>query len=280
MTMKSCALVGRPNVGKSTLMNAWLDKPYAIISPKPQTTWYEVEGIVTLGSDDWLIVDTPGLHSKVHRSQNKQMNRIARSAMDSMDLIVMLCIAGQWTAMDQWVVDQLIGFDKPKILVINQIDTYQDDIADFLQRVPVDNFDDVIPISALKHYNLDVLAAGMQKISLDGTASASKEPSEKFLIQEMIREQMMRYTHHEVPYAVGIDVLSIEHTEKFLKAEVTLMTTRSGHKKVLVGENGQMIKKIGMGARLRLESLLGRKVVLKLWVSYKKNRRRGESEHD
>lgn len=280
MAMKSCALVGRPNVGKSTLMNAWLDKPFAIVSPKPQTTWYEVEGIVTLGADDWLLVDTPGLHPKVHRSQNKQMNRIARSAMESMDLVVMLCIAGQWTEMDQWVVDQLAGFDKPKILVINQIDNFKEDIGEFIQKCPVDAFDDVIPISALKRFNLDMLAAGMQKISLQGTASASKEPSEKFLIQEMIREQMMRYTHSEVPYAVGIDVLSIEHTDKFLKAEVTLMATRSGHKKVLVGENGQMIKKIGMGARLRLEALLGRKIVLKLWVSFKKNRRRGEAEHD
>ena len=280
MNMKSCALVGRPNVGKSTLLNAWLDRPYAIVSAKPQTTWYEVEGVVKLGQDDWLIVDTPGLHSKIHRSQNKQMNRIARAVMDSMDVIIMLCVAGQWTEMDKWVLKQLDGYDKPKLLVVNQIDAFKDDLSEFLAGCPTDAFDDVVPISALKRFNLDALAASMQRLAVTGTATGADSPTDRFLIQEMIREQMMRYTHKELPYVVGIDILQLKNTDNFLQADVTLMVARSSHKKMIVGENGQMIKKIGMGARLRLEGLLNRKIVLKLWVSYKKTRRRGETEHD
>ncbi len=272
--LKTCALVGRPNVGKSTLLNAWINKPLAIVSSKPQTTWYEVEGVAKLGPDSWLIVDTPGLHSTYHRAQNKQMNRIAKSVMDMQDAILMLVRCGQWTEMDQWVCDQLAHFDKPKICVVNQIDRMPGKVVDFFQDIPSGLFQDVVPISALKKTNLDLLAVSMNQLPIQPHEEQVEQPSIKFLAQEMVREQIMRYTHKEIPYSVEVEVFMVQTIKEACHIEVKLHVVHQSQKKVLVGSQGQMIKRIGIGARHRLQDILDTPVVLKLWVSISKNKQR------
>ena len=278
--IKSCALVGRPNVGKSTLLNAWIKKPLAIISSKPQTTWYKVEGVAELGGEPWLVVDTPGLHSNYKKRANQQMNRIAKSMMDMQDVILMLVRAGEWTDMDKWVCDQLKHFDKPKICVVNQIDRCPDDVAQFVHdHIPPGVFEDVIPISALKKLHLDLLVASMRQLHVVPHEAYVHTPSIEFLTQEMIREQLMRYTYKEIPYSVDIEVLIVREIESGWHIECTLHVASQSQKKMIIGAQGQMIKRIGMSARLRLCDILETKIVLKLWVSVKKDTLRRDG-HD
>ena len=273
----SIVLVGKPNVGKSTLLNVLLHKPLAIISPKPQTTVYLVKGVATIGNHKVLCVDTPGIHKYIHQDRNRAMNRLAHYAMQSHDIVLCLFKAGSWEAEDANIIEWLKDVEAPKIAVITHIDTVDayalETTMDKLRDL---SFQSIVPICAIKNTFMDILNA-----SIICLLPEEKNPedidnnnhSDGFLAQEMIREQLMNLLHQEIPYAVSIEILDIKQTEEKLIIHANLIVTKANHKKILVGHRGDMIKNIGMNARKRIQELLEHGVELRLWVQCKERRR-------
>lgn len=268
----SLALVGKPNVGKSTLLNALLNKPLGIVSPKPQTTVYSVRGIAKIGSRKILCVDTPGIHRWIYQERGRKMNRLAHSAMQSHDLVLCLFQAGSWDADDEKIQNCLADITAPKIAIITQIDTVdQDALQTTLAKLDQSLYQGIVPISALKNKFMDILAGTILCLipPVKSLHEEEHEHSDAFLAQEMLREQIMNQLHQEIPYAVEIEIFSCNRTSARLVVHANLIIRKQNHKKVIVGHGGERIKTIGMLARKRLSDLLGIGVELRLWVQYK-----------
>ena len=269
----SMVLVGKPNVGKSTLLNTLLNIPLAIISPKPQTTVYLVRGIANIGSRQILCIDTPGIHRLIHQERNRHMNRIAHYAMRSHDLVLALFKAGSWDREDENMLSWLNEIEVPKIAVITHIDTVDhaslQTTVDHLSKLDLQG---IVPISAVKNRHLDMLNANILCLMpAEQRAEDQQDPyhSDGFIAQEMLREQIMNQLHQEIPYAVTIEILTCKRTVEKLIIHANLIVTKSNHKKILVGENGCVIKSVGMLARKRISQLLNTGVELRLWVQQK-----------
>ena len=267
------AIVGRPNVGKSTLLNHILGFKLSITSRKPQTTRHRVLGIWTENEGQIAFVDTPGMHTDQPKAMNRVMNQTAEQALSGVDAVVMLTDGKIWNELDQRVYEKVSRSDAPKYWVINKVDKLnnKNELLPHIQNtVETHRFDEVFPVSALKNLNLEPLLGALKLQMPDGPFMYEEDQitdrSERFLTAEIVREQIMRQLGDEVPYETTVEIESFEHSGDRVGIHALISVERDGQKAILVGEGGTRLKQIGIEARKRLENLLDAHVALKLWV--------------
>jgi GTP-binding protein Era len=273
------ALIGRPNVGKSTLLNALVGEKIAIVSPKPQTTRSRITGIKTTEAAQLIFVDTPGL-ARPRTALNRHMIQVAREAFQSVDLILLIteASASDQLASDDFILQQIEGAKPPTFLVINKIDLIDNRqllplIAAYQQRFP---FTEYVPISALKGVNLDELLRTIVKYLPEGPryfpSDQLTDQPERFLIAELIREQIFTQTEQEVPYQTAVMVEQLEDTDSgVLRVDATIYVERDSQKGIIIGKKGSRLKQIGQAARQEIERLLNTRVYLALWVKVRRD---------
>ena len=266
------ALVGRPNVGKSTLLNAIMGKKVAITSNKPQTTRNLIQGIYNDEDAQMVFVDTPGIHKPKHKL-GKLLNKQTYLTFNDVDIILFLVdITEELGKGDMFVIDLLKNVDKPVILVINKIDKLPrlEILKKIEQYKDLYNFDEIIPISAMKKDNVDRLISVLKNKLTDNIKYYDDDTwtnvSTRFLISELIREKILELTDEEVPHSVSVVVDQIEYNNNAANINATIVVDRENLKKILVGKNGSMIKEIGIRSRKDIEPLIGRNVYLELLV--------------
>lgn len=267
------AIVGRPNVGKSTLLNHLLGLKLSITSRKPQTTRHNVLGIKTEGDCQLIFVDTPGIHSGQDKAINRYMNKAAQTAIRDVDVIVFVVDRLSWTEADKAVAEKLSTSNSPVIVAINKVDRLDDSgellphIA-YLQQVMPDA--EIIPVSALQKKNLDVLEEQItQHIPQSGflfPEDQITDRSERFLAAELVREKITRQLGAELPYQIAVEIEAFEMKGHIRHINALILVEREGQKKIIIGEKGQRLKSIGQAARIDMERLFGSKVMLTLWV--------------
>lgn len=266
------ALVGRPNVGKSTLLNAIIGKKVAITSDKPQTTRNIIQGIRTDEDTQMVFVDTPGIH-KPKNKLGKMLNKQAYFSINDVDVILFLVdITEPLGKGDMFVIDVLKNVTVPVILVINKIDKLPKE--EILKKIDeykdLYNFDEIIPVSASKHDNVDRLIDVLKTKLTDNIKYYDEDMyTDKpinFMISEIIREKILERTFEEVPHSVSVVVEQMDYNRENVNIKATIVVDRENLKKILVGKNGSMIKDIGTSARLDLEPFLDKKVYLELFV--------------
>lgn len=267
------AIVGRPNVGKSTLLNHILGFKLSITSRKPQTTRHRVLGIWTENECQIAFVDTPGMHMDQPKAMNRVMNQTAEQALSGVDAVVMLTDGKIWNDLDQRVYEKVSRSGAPKYWVINKVDKLdnKNQLLPHIQNtVETRVFDEVFPVSALKNLNLEPLLATLKLQMPDSPFMYEEDQitdrSERFLTAEIVREQIMRQLGDEVPYETTVEIESFEHSGDRVGIHALISVERDGQKAILVGEGGTRLKQIGIEARKRLENLLDAHVALKLWV--------------
>ncbi len=276
MTEPRCgyvAIIGRPNVGKSTLLNHILGQKLCITSRKPQTTRHTLLGIKTEDDLQMIFVDTPGIHTNQERAINRVMNRSAASVISDVDVLVFVVDRFEWSEADEYVAKYLSNSTVPVIIAVNKVDMIEDKEAllphlKFLETKV--NAADLIPLSALRRTNLDELE---EKIKTYMPARMHMFPedqitdrSERFLAAEIVREKIMRQLGAEVPYQVTVEIEEFRAEKKVTHISALILVERDGQKKIIIGSNGERIKKIGEQARADIESLLDCKVMLRTWV--------------
>jgi len=268
------ALVGRPNVGKSTLLNALIGFRLSIVSPRPQTTRHRILGIATSEAGQVMYVDTPGLHRGAKRAMNRSLNRAARTAMAEVDLAVQLIEAGRWTDEDEALYAALVEQNVPRLLAINKVDLAKDKgallpfVADLAAR---HHFEDIHYVSALKQKGLKELErAILQRLPVRPPVFGEDEitdRSERFLAAEMVREQLMLRLDQELPYATTVEIEQFkDRDDGVAEIHAVIWVERDGQKAIVIGQGGAQLKAIGSAARRHMERLFERKVFLKLWV--------------
>lgn len=272
------AIVGRPNVGKSTLLNHILGQKISITSRKPQTTRHRIMGVETEGDYQAIYVDTPGLHIEEKRAINRLMNRAANSSLSDVNLVFFLVDGTHWTEDDEMVLNKLKKTDFPVVLCINKVDNVQDrnDVMHHMQAVSEKmDFLDVVPISAKNGKNIDVLRKHVQEHLPKATHHFPEEyvtdRSQRFMASEIIREKLMRFTGDELPYSVTVEIERFDYNpdNDGFHINALILVERTGQKKMVIGKAGEKIKTIGREARLDMEELFGRKVYLETWVKVK-----------
>ena len=265
-------LVGRPNVGKSTLVNAIVGKKVAITSDKPQTTRNIIQGIRTDEDSQMVFVDTPGIH-KPKNKLGKILNKQAYFTLSDVDVILFLVdITAPLGKGDMFVIDVLKNVSVPVILVINKIDKLPRE--EILKKIDeykdLYNFSEIVPISAYKRDNVDRLISILKTKLTDNIKYYDEEvytdKSEQFMISEIIREKVLDLTEEEVPHSVSVVVSQIEYNKEVVNIMATIVVDRENLKKILIGKGGSMIKEIGTRARKDIEELLGKKIYLDLFV--------------
>lgn len=266
------ALVGRPNVGKSTLLNAIIGKKVAITSDKPQTTRNLIQGIRTDEDSQMIFVDTPGIH-KPKNKLGKILNKQAYYSIESVDVILYLIdITEELGKGDMFVIDVLKKVSVPVILVINKIDKLprQEILKKIDEFKDLYNFDEIVPISAYKKDNIDRLINVIKSKLTDNIKyyddDMYTDKPVNFIVSELIREKILDLTFEEVPHSVGVVVDTMEYNKNAVNIQATIIVDRENLKRILVGKNGTMIKEIGIQARKDIEELLGKNVYLELFV--------------
>jgi GTP-binding protein Era len=270
------ALVGRPNVGKSTLLNHLLGQKISITSRKPQTTRHQILGIKTTDSAQVIYVDTPGMHLHGKRAMNRYMNRAATSALEGVHVALFLIEALRWTEEDDLVLKRLAESQVPVILVVNKVDKLDDKEAllPYLQQVAEKyDFEHIIPVSALKGTSLDVLESHIQAF-LDISPPYFPEDqvtdrSLRFMVAEIVREKLMRRLGQELPYDSTVEIERFKEDKGLVKIHAVIWVERKNQKAIIIGKGGERIKSIGEEARHDIEKLVEKKVYLELWVKVK-----------
>ena len=270
------AIVGRPNVGKSTLMNHILKQKLSITSRKPQTTRHNVLGIKTEGNTQAIYVDTPGLHLKHAKAINRYMNKAATTALRDVDVVVFLVDRLAWTDEDDMVVKRLQNLDCPILLAVNKVDQIEDKetllphMSGLTEKLA---FDEIIPISALRDVNLDSLEKEVEKRLPEGMHFFPEDQitdrSSRFLAAEIVREKITRQLGDELPYQMTVEIEEFSHDGKIIHIGALILVERDGQKRILIGDKGAKIKQIGQEARMDMEALFDCKVMLRTWVKVK-----------
>lgn len=270
------AIVGRPNVGKSTLLNHMLGQKISITSRKPQTTRNAVVGIKTEGDVQIIFVDTPGLHLGQQKAINRYMNRAATTAMKDVDLVVFVVDRFIWTEEDEAVAEKLQHVNCPVILAVNKVDQIEDKetILPHLQAlVEKLGVDEIIPMSALRNTNLDRLESLIVARLPEGQHMYPEDQitdrSSRFMAAEIVREKITRQLGDELPYEMAVEIEEFKQEGNLLNISALILVERDGQKKILIGDKGARIKLIGTEARIDMEKLFELKVMLKLWVKVK-----------
>lgn len=266
------AIVGRPNVGKSSLLNAIIGKKVAITSDKPQTTRNIIQGIRTDDDSQMVFVDTPGIH-KPKNKLGKILNKQAYYSLNDVDVILFLIdITESLGKGDKFVIDVLNNVSVPVILVINKIDKLPKE--DILKKIDeykdLYNFDEIIPVSAKKMDNVDRLIKVLKSKLTDNIKyyddDIYTDKPINFIVSELIREKILELTFEEVPHSVSVITDSMEYNKENVNIKATIVVDRENLKKILVGKNGTMIKEIGIKSRVEIENLIGKQVYLELFV--------------
>ncbi|MBN2646732.1 MAG: GTPase Era [Thiotrichales bacterium] len=274
------AVIGRPNVGKSTLMNELLGQKISITSHKPQTTRHRIHGILSTEKHQIVYVDTPGIHLGGQRSINVYMNRTAQSAFADVDAILFVVEAGRWTKEDQAVAQKLQHLEQPIILVVNKVDKFanKEALLPFIAQISSEvAFTALIPVSAYKKINLDAIEAEVlkhlpQQAAIFPTDYVT-DRSSRFMAAEIIREKLMRTLGNEVPYGATVEIeqFHFDETEGRWVIHGLILVERPGQKQIVIGKGGEIIKGIGSQARKDLLNMLDARVHLELWVKVKEN---------
>jgi GTP-binding protein Era len=269
------ALIGRPNVGKSTLLNTVVGEKIAIVTEKPQTTRNRIIGIKNLAHAQIIFVDTPGIHRPRHKL-GEFMVKEAHQAMDMVDLIVFMVNPVNPSETEFSIIEKLKKLNKPVILAINKIDTISKQsllpLIDLYKDLH--SFKEIIPISALKNDGVERL---LERIISYLPDSAKLYPedmltdqAERFMVGEFIREKIMKYTYDEIPYSVAVEIEKWDEKEKLIHIGANIYVEREGQKIIIIGKKGERLKKIAQEARLDIEKFLGTKVFLEVWVKVRK----------
>jgi len=272
------AIVGRPNVGKSTLLNHILGQKISITSRKPQTTRHTLLGIHTEGQAQLVFIDTPGIHSEHKKALNEYMNNAASRAMLDTDIICMVVDRTHWTTDDERVYQQVKRHSAKLVLLVNKIDLLKDksQLLPHLEKLAAkEGVDDIIPISAFTPADIEHLIATLVASSPEGEGLFPEDQitnrSSRFLASEIVREKITRQLGDELPYSATVAIDSFEASQRFTEIHATIFVERQGQKRILIGDGGSRLKSIGTEARIDMERLFDHKVVLKLWVKVKSN---------
>jgi GTP-binding protein Era len=270
------AIVGRPNVGKSTLLNHLLGQKISITSRKPQTTRQRVLGIKTENNHQIVFVDTPGLHKGGEKAINRYMNRAASAAIRDVDLVVMVVDRTAWTDEDDMVLEQVRHSGQPCLLVVNKVDLLEDKttLLPHLQTLAGKaEFAAILPVSALRRHNVQELEAEILGFMPESEHFFPEDQitdrSQRFLAAEIVREKIMRQLGEEIPYAITVEIEEFSLEGAVLHIAALIFVERKGQKIILVGEGGSRLRSIGTEARKDMEQLFDSKVMLRLWVKIK-----------
>lgn len=272
------AIVGRPNVGKSTLLNHILGQKISITSRKPQTTRHQVIGIKTEGPVQVVFVDTPGLHKGADKAINRYMNRAASSAIKDVDVVVMVVDRTAWTDEDEMVLEQVCAgaATVPVILAVNKVDLLEQkqELLPHLQLLADKaDFRAILPISALNKHNIEELEACIE-VELPEAVHFFPEDqitdrSQRFMAAEIVREKVMRQLGDEIPYAITVEIEEFKQKEAILHIGALILVEREGQKRIIIGKSGARLRSIGAEARRDMEALFDSKVMLRTWIKVK-----------
>ena len=272
------AIIGRPNVGKSTLLNRIVGQKLTITSSRPQTTRHKILGIKTSPQGQVIYVDTPGLHRAGKSAINRYMNRTAKSALADVDVVLWVIEALRWTAEDQDILAAPAMTEVPVILVVNKVDKVSDKTAllPFLEELSHKReFTAVIPLSARDGDNVERLEALVMSLIPEGEAFFPEDQvtdrSERFLAAELLREKLMRRLGEELPYAVTVQIEEFSEQNDVLHIHAVIWVEKESQKAIVIGKGGEALKEIGRRARIEMEQAFGAKVFLKTWVRVKES---------
>jgi GTPase len=272
------ALVGRPNVGKSTLLNALVGEKLSIVTPRPQTTRHRVLGVSHLADAQIAFVDTPGLHKGHRRALNRAMNRTAAAALEEADLAVLVLEAGRWTEEDELALDRIRRSGRTALAAVNKIDRLRarERVLPFLAELAGRyEFAEIVPVSATKGVNIAELARAIARHLPEGPplfpAEQVTDRDRRFRIAETIREKLTLELDREVPYGIAVEVESIGEEDGQLAVSAVIWVDRAGHKPIVIGAKGERLKRTGRAARLELNHLLGTRLHLTLWVKVRED---------
>jgi GTPase len=273
------SILGRPNAGKSTLLNALVGEKVSIVTPRPQTTRHRILGVLTSASAQIAFVDTPGLHTGARRALNRAMNRTASAALEDADLVVLVVEALQWTAADQLVLDRIVRSERVCVGAVNKIDRVRPRprLLPYLAGLAGRHaFGAIVPVSALREENLAALIAEIAaRLPLSPPLFPAGELTDRglaFRIAEQIREKLTLELNQELPYGVAVEVEGMtEEEDGQLLVDAAIWVDRAGQKPIVIGARGERLKRVGRSARLALNGLLGRRVHLNLWVKVREN---------
>lgn len=270
------AILGRPNVGKSTLLNQMLGKKISITSRKPQTTRHKILGIKTTGNFQAMYVDTPGLHNKNEKMLNRYMNKAALSMLSDVDVIVFMVAGTVWREEDEMVLQILHQAKCPIILAINKVDlvAQKERLLECIKNISQKlKFTAVVPLSAQNGTNVLMLEEAVQKLFPESPfffpPEQSTDRDNSFLVAEIVREKLTRFLGQELPYAISVMVDQMEVKKNIMHISAIIYVERDGQKAIIIGKNGEVLKKVGTLARKDMEELFAQKVFLQLWVKVK-----------
>ncbi len=271
------ALIGRPNVGKSTLMNHMLGQKISITSRKPQTTRHRILGINTTEAGQIIYMDTPGMHRVEKKALNRYLNKTADTTLLGVDLVVWLIDGLSWHDYDEVIFNKLERAGLPVILAVNKVDKVKDKdsiLAFFAKAQKRYPFTEMLPISALKGTNLESLEAVLLKqlpeSELIYPEDQITDRPERFLAAEIVREKLTRRLGDELPYSMTVEIERFEEQKKITKIYAIVWVERDSQKNIVIGKQGEMLKKVGTDARIDIEKLIDKKVYLQIWVKVKK----------
>lgn len=272
------AIVGRPNVGKSTLVNALVGRKISIVTPRPQTTRHAIVGVLTRPDAQLLFVDTPGLHTRQRNLLNRAMNRAVDGALVGADVALLVVEAGVWKASDSFVVEHALAAGVPVVLAVNKVDLVRPKSALLPYLLASEKraaFQAIVPISAAGADNLDRLLELLTDLLPVGPplypADATTDRGIAFRVAEIIREKLLIALRQEVPYGLAVEILALEEKPGVVLADAVIWADRESHKGIVVGKGGATIKEVGTAARLDLEKIFGLRFYLETHVKVKTN---------
>ncbi|MFL6601045.1 MAG: GTPase Era [Steroidobacteraceae bacterium] len=272
------ALVGRPNVGKSTLLNALVGQKLSIVTPRPQTTRHRIVGIAHLPNAQIAFVDTPGLHQHGSRALNRAMNRTASTSLNDADLVVLVLDATKWTAEDDLALERVASSGLPAIAAVNKIDQLRprDRLLPYIAQLSKRHeFAAIVPVSALKADNVEALRKTIaEHLPVAPAMYAAGELTDRpleFRIAEMIREKLTLELNQEVPYGVAVEIEQMVEADGQLTVDASIWVDREGQKPIVIGAKGERLKRVGRSARIALNDTLGARLHLNLWVKVREN---------
>lgn len=272
------AIVGRPNVGKSTLLNRLIGQKLAITSHKPQTTRHSILGVKTLPAGQAIYVDTPGIHKRGEQAMNRYLNRTAKSALLDVDLLLFVVEAGRWTPEDAAALELARQAKLPTLLVVNKVDRLdkKEALLPFISEISQHYaFQDVVPLSAQTGKNVEALEALVLAALPEGEhifpEDQLSDRPERFFAAELIREQLTRRYAKEIPYALTVEIERFEESPTLYRINAIIWVERPGQKNIIIGKKGEAIKAMATQARIEMEKFFGKKVHLEVWVKIKKS---------
>lgn len=270
------ALVGRPNVGKSTLLNQLIGQKLSITSRKPQTTRHSILGIETCGDYQFVYVDTPGIHRGSKKVMNKMMNRTAKSVIMDVDVIVMVVDGTHWREEDEDILELIKQSGLPAVLAVNKVDKIADkaELLPWLEQMAQrHDFKAIIPVSAKTGVQVPQLQDLLQTFMPEGPHLFAEDQFTdrpiKFLCAELVREKIFRLSGQELPYSTTVEIESYEDEGRLIRIHALIWVDKESHKRMIIGDKGQKLKDIATAARLDMEKLLGKKVFLQCWCKVK-----------